>query len=173
MSRHSKNNTAHSVFTYAEKKMLKDEYGTNKKRIGQDSQRSFEQCNLCLQTVKDPMVCGKGHLFCKTCILDNLLAQKKSIASSMDQFEKRGKQKIAGEVLRKRDFKELETKEFDKDNTGFGAIKKVKEFREKYDKQVTYDDEQKQSEDTKNKIKAITDQQILEFDNKELKHNLI
>lgn len=76
-------------------------------------------------------------------------------------------------MLRKRDFKELETKEFEKDNTGFGAIKKVKEFREKYDKEVTYDDEKKESEDTRKKIKAITDQQILEFDNKELKHNLI
>jgi nitric oxide synthase-interacting protein len=33
MSRHSKNNTAHSVFTYGEKKKLKD-YGTLTERLG-------------------------------------------------------------------------------------------------------------------------------------------
>jgi len=36
MSRHSKNNTAHSVFTYNEKKMLKS-YGTQVERLGTDS----------------------------------------------------------------------------------------------------------------------------------------
>lgn len=79
MSRHSKNNTAHSVFTYAEKKMLSKEYGTNKTRIGQDSQRIFEQCYLCLQRVIEPMICEMGHIFCKNCILENLLTQKKEI----------------------------------------------------------------------------------------------
>ena len=79
MSRHSKNNTAHSVFTYAEKKMLAKDYGTAKTRIGQDSQRKFEQCHLCLQTAVDPVTCEEGHIFCRKCIMENLLAQKKAI----------------------------------------------------------------------------------------------
>lgn len=79
MSRHSKNNTANSVFTYAERKKLENVYGTQKVRLGQDSQRRFEQCNLCLQTAKNPVICEKGHLFCRECITDNLLCQKKSL----------------------------------------------------------------------------------------------
>ena len=46
MSRHSKNNTAHSCFTHGEKQMLKVLYGTVTARIGQDSQRLFSQCHL-------------------------------------------------------------------------------------------------------------------------------
>lgn len=83
MSRHSKNNTAHSVFTYAEKKMLHGDYGTSKIRLGQDSQRNFEQCNLCLQEVKNPVTCEKGHIFCRDCIMENMLTQKKNIRQAV------------------------------------------------------------------------------------------
>jgi hypothetical protein len=37
MSRHSKNNTAAPTFTYQEKKMLKNQYGTITQRLGMDS----------------------------------------------------------------------------------------------------------------------------------------
>jgi len=79
MSRHSKNNTANSVFTYAEKQKLENVYGTQKVRLGQDSQRRFEQCHLCLQKAKNPVICAKGHIFCKNCITENLLSQKKNL----------------------------------------------------------------------------------------------
>ena len=55
MSRHSKNNTAHSIFTQGEKQMLKD-WGTVTQRLGGDSIRPFDACNLCLQSVTNPMV---------------------------------------------------------------------------------------------------------------------
>lgn len=41
MSRHSKNNTSQSIFTYGEKQKLKGEYGTIESRIGQDSIKKF------------------------------------------------------------------------------------------------------------------------------------
>lgn len=41
MSRHSKNNTSSSVFTYAEKQKLKGVYGTKNERISQDSIKKF------------------------------------------------------------------------------------------------------------------------------------
>lgn len=41
MSRHSKNNTAAPVFTYHEKKMLKNQYGTIEQRLGTDSHVQF------------------------------------------------------------------------------------------------------------------------------------
>ncbi|CDW78899.1 methyltransferase-like protein 10 [Stylonychia lemnae] len=43
----------------------------------EDSQKSFDQCVLCLSKVQEPMVCKKGHLFCKICIIENLMKQKK------------------------------------------------------------------------------------------------
>ena len=90
MSRHSKNCTAHSIFTYNEKlKLMRDSgttgFGTNKARIGKDSQKRFDQCDLCLNRVSEgsgpksdaAVVCKQGHLFCRECIVENLIKQKK------------------------------------------------------------------------------------------------
>ncbi|KAG0036032.1 hypothetical protein BGZ82_004779 [Podila clonocystis] len=77
MSRHSKNNTARGHFTYAEMQML--DYGTKKQRLGRDSMRDFDACFLCLQTARDPVCCLEGHLSCKECIYENILAQKLEI----------------------------------------------------------------------------------------------
>ena len=79
MSRHSKNNTAGPTFTYHEKKMLKNQYGTISQRMGLDSQLPFSYCHLCLHPVSNPHTCTKGHLFCRNCIIENLFEQKKRI----------------------------------------------------------------------------------------------
>ncbi|KAF8822884.1 Zn-finger, RING domain containing protein [Cardiosporidium cionae] len=75
MSRHSKSNTAHSIFTYHERRMLKD-VGTLKERLGTDSMRRFEQCWLCLRSAKQPVATRKGFIFCKECLMLNLADQK-------------------------------------------------------------------------------------------------
>ncbi|KAI8800286.1 hypothetical protein BJ742DRAFT_87292 [Cladochytrium replicatum] len=77
MSRHSKNNTAASFFTAAEREQLK--YGTQKQRIGRDSLKDYNACFLCLQAARDPLCCSRGHLACKECFYDNILSQKKQI----------------------------------------------------------------------------------------------
>lgn len=77
MSKHSKNNTSSNVFTYGEKQMLKGLYGTIEQRVGQDSQKPFDMCTICNQKLMEPMVCDKGHIFCKMCILEFLVKQKK------------------------------------------------------------------------------------------------
>ncbi|CAG8691408.1 1070_t:CDS:2 [Cetraspora pellucida] len=92
MPRHSKNNTALSFFTYAEGKALK--YGTKKQRLGRDSMREFDACFLCLQRARDPICCEQGHLYCKECILENLLAQKKEIRRQQNLLEARAKDEI-------------------------------------------------------------------------------
>lgn len=73
MSRHSKNCTAGSVFTYAEQAKLKH-YGSQQQRLGTESMRKFEFCYLCLHFAKEPMCCDQGHLFCKSCIITYLVA---------------------------------------------------------------------------------------------------
>ncbi|KAL7067407.1 hypothetical protein ACR3K2_21820 [Cryptosporidium serpentis] len=75
MTRHSKNNTASSIFTYWERQKIKDE-GTKKFRLGASSQRRFEQCWLCFRTAIDPLCTKRGHLFCRSCIMNNFLEQK-------------------------------------------------------------------------------------------------
>ncbi|KAJ3375614.1 hypothetical protein GGF31_002817 [Allomyces arbusculus] len=77
MPRHSKNNTASAVFTYAERSRLS--YGTQKQRLGKDSKRNFDDCFQCLQTAVDPMSCPEGHICCKECIYESILTQKKEI----------------------------------------------------------------------------------------------
>src|SRR4051794_29689697 len=39
--------------------------------------RECDACYLCLQRARDPVCCTQGHLYCKECILENILAQKK------------------------------------------------------------------------------------------------
>ncbi|KAJ3379412.1 hypothetical protein HDU84_006704 [Entophlyctis sp. JEL0112] len=103
MSRHSKNNTSLAWFTNAEREKLT--YGTRKAnnewyflscavRIhssqpkpfiladiqGRDSMRNFDACFLCLQTAREPVSCTKGHLACKECFFENILAQKKEFS---------------------------------------------------------------------------------------------
>ncbi|KAL3627618.1 E3 ubiquitin-protein ligase csu1 [Castilleja foliolosa] len=75
--RHSKNNNDLAFFTYDEKRKLG--YGTQKERLGKDSIKPFDVCCLCLKPFIEPMSCTKGHVYCKECILECLLAQKKDI----------------------------------------------------------------------------------------------
>lgn len=97
MPRHSKNNTAGSVFTYHETKSL--DYGTKrvrnprtrmnkwlttfslffKARLGRESFRDFDACYLCLQTAREPVACSKGHLACRECYYESYLQQKQDI----------------------------------------------------------------------------------------------
>ncbi|KAG1347222.1 putative E3 ubiquitin-protein ligase CSU1 [Cocos nucifera] len=68
--RHSKNNNDLAFFTY---------YGTQRGHFGKDSIKPFDACCLCLKPFMDPLCCQKGHVFCKECILECLLAQKRDI----------------------------------------------------------------------------------------------
>ncbi|KAH0831227.1 hypothetical protein J3R83DRAFT_13808 [Lanmaoa asiatica] len=85
MTKHSKNNTASSVFSYAEKQ--KTEYGTKHQRLGNESMRNFDACALCLQRARDPIACDHGHLFCKECAYADLLSQKKDIKRQKVRLE--------------------------------------------------------------------------------------
>jgi nitric oxide synthase-interacting protein len=81
MTRHSKNNCALGHFTHAEKQKLKNVYGTVSQRLGGDSMRKYDACCLCLNTAISPVICTKGHLFCKECILSNIMSQKKDLST--------------------------------------------------------------------------------------------
>ncbi|XP_020108307.1 nitric oxide synthase-interacting protein [Ananas comosus] len=114
--RHSKNNNDLAFFTYEEKRKLG--YGTQRERLGKDSIKPFDACCLCLKPFIDPLCCQKGHVFCKECILECLLAQKKDIkrklaAHAAQQNQEKEEQE---EKLMLQKARELEA--FDQQNHG-------------------------------------------------------
>ncbi|CEP11050.1 hypothetical protein [Parasitella parasitica] len=108
MPRHSKNNTASSVFTYHESHTL--EYGTKRcmeqQRLGRDSFRNYDACFLCLQTARDPVCCAEGHLACRECMYENILQQKQAIVLEQKMIDMKNQeseqQKLQEELEAKR-----------------------------------------------------------------------
>nr|BAN65854.1 conserved hypothetical protein [Babesia bovis] len=80
MTRHSKNNTANPIFTYHERKNVKD-FNTQRQRLGADSMRRCEQCCLCLSTAEKPVSTSHGYVYCKECIL-------KCFEKQMDEYKR-------------------------------------------------------------------------------------
>jgi nitric oxide synthase-interacting protein len=76
MPRHSKNNCARPVFTAWEKANT-HEWGTSSRRLTADSMKPFQGCSLCLHDAVVPLSDLQGHLYCKQCIFEYLLDQKK------------------------------------------------------------------------------------------------
>ncbi|KAF7792935.1 hypothetical protein EIP86_004038 [Pleurotus ostreatoroseus] len=66
MTKHSKNNTASSIFSYAEYKKL--DYGTKRK-------------------AREPVACTHGHLFCKECVYTDLVTQLADIKRQKVKLE--------------------------------------------------------------------------------------
>ncbi|KAJ0391644.1 hypothetical protein P43SY_000336 [Pythium insidiosum] len=88
MSRHSKNATATTHFTYHERQAAG--HGTLKRRFGRDAQLPFGFCSLCLARTdgKEPLASPSGYVFCKECIYANLLAQKRTIQENLAAYER-------------------------------------------------------------------------------------
>ncbi|CAK8530439.1 unnamed protein product [Lathyrus sativus] len=114
--RHSKNNNDLAFFTYDEKRKLG--YGTQKERLGKDSIKPFDACSLCLKSLIDPMSCQKGHLFCKECILECLLSQKKDIQRRLVAHSAQQKQEKEEEEEKLTLQKAKELDAFDQQNHG-------------------------------------------------------
>jgi nitric oxide synthase-interacting protein len=88
MTRHSKNNNALAVFTYQEKLKLKNVYGTLETRVGRDSMKPIDSCSLCIAQARTPVCCEQGHVYCKECILDSILKQKKVLMEEKEMVAK-------------------------------------------------------------------------------------
>ncbi|KGN44119.1 E3 ubiquitin-protein ligase CSU1 [Cucumis sativus] len=128
--RHSKNNNDLAFFTYDEKRKLG--YGTQKERLGKDSIKPFDVCCLCLKPFIDPMCCQKGHTFCKECILECLLSQKKDNQRKLAAYTAQQKQEKeeAEEKLMQQKVRELDA--FDQQN--HGAVPQYNDRNQNQDK---------------------------------------
>ncbi|GMF17081.1 unnamed protein product [Phytophthora lilii] len=88
MSRHSKNATATTHFTYREREAAG--HGTLKRRFGRDAQLAFGVCCLCLASTRgrSPLASPGGFVYCKECIYANLLAQKRAAQEAAAAYER-------------------------------------------------------------------------------------
>ncbi|CAI2351579.1 unnamed protein product [Caenorhabditis sp. 36 PRJEB53466] len=111
MTRHGKNSTASSVYTYHERRRdaKASGYGTLHARLGADSIKEFHCCSLTLQPCRTPVVSPDGFIFDREAILENILAQKKAYAKKLKEYEKQVAEESAArqtegqaEVLTKR-----------------------------------------------------------------------
>ncbi len=77
-NKHSKNASTRAFLTTQEKRKFQG-YGTTTQRLSADSFLPFDGCNLCLKSCRIPVVTPSGFLYCKECILTNILEQKKQV----------------------------------------------------------------------------------------------
>src|SRR5271154_6365363 len=119
MSRHSKRNTASSFFTTFERTLLKKDYGTLKGRLAATSFRAFDACKLCLARSRDPVICpSHGDLFCRECIMENLLSQRVEIKRYEKELDKKKRDEEEEEVLNDEAVKERSIRDFENAQMG-------------------------------------------------------
>ncbi|XP_077995158.1 nitric oxide synthase-interacting protein-like [Glandiceps talaboti] len=108
MTRHQRNCTAGTVYTYHERKKdtATSGYGTQQGRLGKDSTRNFDCCCLTLQPCRYPVLTPTGWLYDKEAILEYILHQKNEIARQMKEYEKQ-KKKLGAESEAKNDEKKV------------------------------------------------------------------
>ncbi|KAF9522237.1 hypothetical protein CPB83DRAFT_872051 [Crepidotus variabilis] len=119
MTKHSKNNTASSIFSYAEYKKL--DYGTKRQRLGNESMRRFDACALCLNRAREPLACTEGHLFCKECVYTDLLTQKKDIKRQKDRLDALKKEAEVEQAKAREAARERVLREFEKGQLGLAS----------------------------------------------------
>ena len=90
MTRHARNSTAGSVYTYHEKKKdaAASGFGTERQRLAKDSVKGFDCCSLSLQPARLPVITKTGYLFDKESILEYIISKKAEYARKMKEYEK-------------------------------------------------------------------------------------
>ena len=124
---HSKRNTSLAFFTSHERNLLKTTWGSQKTRLSRDSFLPFASCRLCLQTARDPVGCATGgEVFCRECIVNNLLAQRKEIKRLEKETSRRRNEEKEEERERGQQEKERAITQFEQVMMGLeGGDKKV------------------------------------------------
>ncbi|KAK7203756.1 RING finger domain-containing protein [Myxozyma melibiosi] len=118
MTRHSKNNTASPFFTAYERSLL-TQYGKQRKRLTADSFRAFDACHLCLMSARDPVACPtKGHIFCRECIMENLLAQRAEITVKNEEIAAKHAEMLRAQREKEQDEREKEVRKFESLQSG-------------------------------------------------------
>lgn len=80
----AKNTTTQANLSYYERLKLKQAGAA--RRLGTESFKPLDACNLCLSTATDPVACGEAHIFCRECAIADLIGQKAGIEAQKSQL---------------------------------------------------------------------------------------
>lgn len=61
-------------------------YTEKQLRLGGDSQMTFGHCALCIHPAVEPMATPSGHIYCKECIVEFLLAKTQELKRQKEAF---------------------------------------------------------------------------------------
>jgi len=95
MSRHSKNANSRQFFTSGEREKEKGVYGSKRMRLDAAAQNQFDQCRLCLGQVEEPVATPAGFLYCRECILENLVVQRAALEEQQRAHDGEARQRAA------------------------------------------------------------------------------
>lgn len=87
MTRKSKQPGGHNPLTYHERKSKLADYGTEKRRLGADSQLQFGDCCLGLVPAVDPVATPSGHIYSREAILTYLLNKTQELKDAKAKYE--------------------------------------------------------------------------------------
>ena len=73
--------------TSTEREIASSFHGTKRARLTQDAQRNFDSCGLCLSEIVDPVATPSGYLYCRECILENLLTQSLELSTKRKAYD--------------------------------------------------------------------------------------
>jgi hypothetical protein len=90
----------------------------HQQRLGAESMRQFDACSLCLQRARDPMACPRGHLYCRECVLSDLLTQKKDIKRHQAKLEAMAREEEEQKIQAKAAARERVLMDFERKHLG-------------------------------------------------------
>ena len=116
--------------TSTEREIASSHHGTKRARLTQDAQRPFDSCGLCLAPLVDPVASPSGYLFCRECILENLLTQTQALTLKRKAYEGELKRREREAELEKNRPAEEEKARFEAAEKGIGVVVNDKQLQQ-------------------------------------------
>ena len=104
--------------------MARAAWGSSTARLSRDSYLPFASCWLCLEPAIDPVACLQSDIFCRECVLNNILAQKKEIKRAEKAREHEDREAQEDKGRRDAEAQERAIREFELTQAGL-SIKRV------------------------------------------------
>lgn len=116
MGKKSKNCGDGQIFSHYERAEAKraNRSGLQAVQVGTDFFDEPDTCGLCLNPAQTPLVCTEGHIFCKSCIYENLLFQKDEHKHAMKEYELQEKKDALSSEMKRKEEEEASIMEFNK-----------------------------------------------------------
>ena len=105
--------------------MARAAWGSSTARLSRDSFLPFASCWLCLEPAIDPVACLHGDIFCRECVLNNILAQKKEIKRAEKAREHEDREIQEDKARRDSEAQERAIREFELTQAGLSIKRGV------------------------------------------------